>query len=162
MNIRFATPDDTPVLTFLRDERDVLLQQAAPRLTAYPARLDFASVLENPEARVFVATADNDDRVAGYLAAALSPITNSAAPDIRDAGFLLELALDAHRYHAGMGRALYRAASAWLQSEGKAACLIAVPRFYVVEQAFWRSLGALEIDTGQGTSRAWGWMTLPL
>jgi hypothetical protein len=165
VNVRFATLDDTPVLTFLRDERYVLLQQAAPRLQTYPARLDFSAVLNSADARVFVATVDDSasgERVAGYLAAAVTPLNIIPPVTSPDAGYLLELALDAHRYHAGMGRALYRAAAGWLQSEGKTACLIAVPRFYVVEQAFWRSLGAVEIESNPAASRAWGWMKLPL
>lgn len=167
MNVRLATLDDTPVLTFLRDERYVLLQQAAPRAQRYPARLDFPAVLSTPEAKVFVATVTSDDhneRAAGYLAAALAPLTSTPPLAIAtsETAFLLELALDAHRYHAGMGRALFREAAGWLQSQGKSACLIAVPRFYVVEQAFWRSLGAVEVDGGQAAPRAWGWMKLAL
>jgi GNAT superfamily N-acetyltransferase len=164
VKVRFATLDDTPVLTFLRDERDVLLQQAAPRVRTALTRLDFPILLNTPEANVFVATDDNDERVAGYLAAALAPLKINTPISIStsETGFLLELALDVHHYHAGMARALYRAAAAWLQSQGKTECLISVPRFYVVEQAFWRSLGAVEVDHAKTGSRAWGWMKLLL
>jgi ribosomal protein S18 acetylase RimI-like enzyme len=162
LNVRPATLDDTPVLTFLRDERYVLLQQSAPRLQVSPTRLDFPAVLNIPQVRVFVATGEDNERVAGYIAVALSPLSMTTAPATPETGFLLELALDAHRYHAGMGRALYRTAAGWLQTQGKSSCLIAVPHFYVVEQAFWRSLGAEVVEAVQTPSRGWGWMKLPL
>lgn len=170
MKIRLASLDDTPVLTFLRDERHVLLQQAAPRLRDYPVRLEFPLLLDMPGVRVFIASDDPEDRVdpkdrvVGYIAAALRPLDSSVRAPTADAGFVLELVLDAHRYHAGMGRALYRAAADWLREEGQQTCLVRVPRFHVVEQAFWRSLGAVEVTTEDDPtsgSRGWAWMKLP-
>ncbi len=161
MNIRSASPDDTATLIFLRDERHVLLQQAAPTLREYPARLDFTMILNRPDVQVFVASDGPEDRVSGYIAASLMPLDETLTPpDVPDAGFLLELALDAHRYHAGMGRALYRVAAAWLREQGRTSCLIRVPRYHVVEQAFWRSLGAG--NQAGAVSKGWDWMKLLL
>ncbi len=165
MNIRPASSDDTPTLIFLRDERHVLLQQAAPYLREYPARLDFSIILSRPDVGVFVASDGAEDRVVGYIAASSAPLDQpSALPDAPNAGVLLELALDAHRYHAGMGRALYRTAAGWLKEQGRTVCLIRVPRYHVVEQAFWRSLGAVEVRNVPEENRlpGWDWMKLLL
>jgi len=56
------------------------------------------------------------------------------------------MALDAHAYHPGLGRALNEAAVAWAKGRGATVLWALVPRYDPVAQAFWRSLGAQPTD----------------
>lgn len=58
--------------------------------------------------------------------------------------FIDNIALDAHAYHIGLGHTLWRSILETAHQTDHEKLFISVPRYYAVEQAFWRSLGAIE------------------
>jgi ribosomal protein S18 acetylase RimI-like enzyme len=138
LNVRPATLDDTPSLNFLRQERVVLLQQSDSRLTA--PTLNFASALHDSHCAVLVG--EQEGRIAGYTVGYVEMCPMGALPP--GVGYIAELTLDAHRYYGGLGRMLYRALRDWFSQRGVTRVIVHVPRYHAVEQAFWRSLGAVE------------------
>jgi ribosomal protein S18 acetylase RimI-like enzyme len=147
ITVRPAGVDDTPFLTFLRQEHTVLLQQSDQRLISL-VPTDFASLLDDEAAVVLVAESDNQPaRPVGYIVGWQGRCPLGMLPPA--VGYIAELALDAHRYHGGAGRRLVLALkSDFARRTGIEVAdlriIVPVPRYYAVEQAFWRSLGAVE------------------
>lgn len=144
MRIRPASPTDPPHLTALWQERAVLLRQSDPRIAphlpppeGWQTRL--AERLKASGAAVFVIE-DGDQPPFGYVITEVerAPDTDSAL------GVIREMALDAHTYHGGAGRALVNEARRWLAAQPIDRTVALVPRHHAVEQAFWRGLGASE------------------
>ncbi|HEX2620683.1 MAG TPA: GNAT family N-acetyltransferase [Phototrophicaceae bacterium] len=138
MKIRLATLNDTASLTFLRQERVVLLQQSDPRLTA-PSD-DFDTMLNDPNCRVVVG--EIDDRIVGYAAGYIRQYLEH--PLFPEVGLIAEMTLDAHKYYGGLGRALFLELRNRLNQTTISRMVVRVARYHAVEQAFWRSLGASE------------------
>lgn len=136
MDIRPATFDDTPSLTFLRQERAVLLQQSDMRLKA--PMLAFEAALADEHCRLLVGEFDN--RIVGYVMGFEECSPLGALPI--GIGYIAELTLDAHQYHSGLGRLLTGALRK--QMPGVQQFMVHVPRYHAVEQAFWRAMGAKE------------------
>jgi GNAT superfamily N-acetyltransferase len=162
VNIRAATIDDLPGLAALWQERQIILARADPRFDR--GRPDPAAWMERvaadlcrPDAVIYLA---EKDEPAGYIAGHLHPADGDPRCGVVD-----EMALDAHTYHAGLGRELWRALWAWFAARGAVQTIIRVPRYSPVEQAFWRALGAVEWKPEQ-TNILWSsrpelmWMTL--
>lgn len=143
LTVRPATTTDIPRLALLWYEKTVLQQQADPRLRLAPdaaAKWSAAAQgwLEDETRAVFVAS--SADLPVGYLVAAVENNAPGLLPE--RIGTLLDLALDAHGYHAGAGRALVNAARDWLRAQGIEQAKVTISRRHAVEQAFWRALGA--------------------
>lgn len=147
VQFRLAQHDDLPHIERLRQERWVLLCQSDGRFRQQQYG-DLRAWLTTPECAVWVgetqpkgessASAD----IVGYLTAwhTISPYGRLPA----EMGLIDELALDAHKYHAGLGRGLVERARHELNTRQKTHIIACVPRYHAVEQAFWRALGAVE------------------
>jgi hypothetical protein len=135
LDIRIAHESDLAALCRLWQERQVILNQMDPRIP-----------MPTPELRDQVERRFHDritqtgtlfvggpgSEVSGYITGLL----HNAAAVVDD------MALDAHRYLPGLGRALWIALRDHFLSSGATRFAIAVPRYDTVAQAFWRSLGA--------------------
>jgi len=122
--------------TLAQQQRDSWIAQRTKQLTSSTSA-------------IFVGT--SEDRVIGYIQ---GQISTKAIVEM--------LVLDAHRYHGGLGRALWKALSAWFKDHDFETFQVKVPRRSLVEQTFWRSLGAIESQLGDGetSSPEWIWLTL--
>lgn len=167
MVIRRAQPQDLPGLADLWHERRVLQAQADPRLRLAPDEreawvqgVDAALT----DATLCVLVAENprhgETSPAGF---AIGCVVEGRCGEVR------ALVLDAHRYHAGLGRELLSALRTWFDTQGVSPIVVSVARNHAVEQAFWRSLGAQELHdlstcAGEGhvlaQSQGFVWMRL--
>ncbi len=125
MITRPATQDDQAQIAHLWQERLAILSQSDPRFLAHK---------DDPlpdDARLFVA--QTAGKIVGCIACQMRD----------DYGIVLDVALDAHSYHSGLGRALLSTARDWFgQAQTLNGIVARVPRYHAVEQAFWRALGA--------------------
>lgn len=133
MFIRRAENDDLSALLALQNERIVLLQQSDARFV--PPTLTIEHCLSHVNAHVWVGV--DGESVAAY---ALCWEHHSPYGTLAESQLLFdEMALDAHKYHAGLGRALVNHIRVM---HSPRQLIAAVPRYHAVEQAFWRALGA--------------------
>ena len=137
---RIASASDIPLLAELWYERALLHQlRLAP-----DARERWSSSaltwLDNPDVGIF--TAIQDGRLLGYIVGRIEP----APPGLLDTwqGIITEIAIDAHQYHAGVGRLLAQRLRDWFLTRNIEQILIVVPQRSPVEQAVWRGLGAVK------------------
>lgn len=134
MQVRPATPEDDHILSHLQNEYRVILSQSDSRLaTLLDNPTDWNAVLNMKDQTVLVGVAD-DGRVIGYIHGQANP----------PSGMMVEMVLDAHRYHGGLGRLLWQHLKTWFDQHDLTEHLIRIPRYHPVEQAFWRALGATE------------------
>lgn len=144
MKIRPANPTDPTHLVELWQERAVLLRQADSRIARHtPPREQWlarlSDLLAEPAAAVFVVE-DGNQPPFGYIIAKIE----QHQPGSPRLGVIREMALDAHSYHGGAGRALVAQARDWFGPHAVDRVVALVPRYHAVEQAFWRGLGASE------------------
>ncbi|MCU0496592.1 MAG: GNAT family N-acetyltransferase [Anaerolineae bacterium] len=137
---RPATLADLAAIEFLRQERRVLLQQSDHRLTMPLS--DPQAALQSAYGCVLVG--QSGERVIGYIVGWVDQTPLGPLPSGQ--GWIAELTLDAHQYHAGLGRILYQAICAWFDQHAIQRRWLQLPRYHAVEQAFWRSLGAQEAN----------------
>lgn len=114
------------------------------------ARTRFQARIHTADDAVLVAL-PQDDSVAGYICGLL----------LDGVGVVDDIALDAHTYHAGMGRALWEALRVWFDARDVNGIRARVARYSAVEQAFWRSLGAHPLDDQQTTENDDLWQLPP-
>ena len=143
INIRPAAAPDIPRLFELWQELMALRQQSDSCFRLLPDAQDRWSAavtawLANPECAVLVA--EEDLGLVGYVVALLQESPVGLAP-LRH-GLITDLAVDVHRYHGGLGRALLDAARDWFDAQGISHILVYVSHQHAVEQAFWRAVGA--------------------
>lgn len=146
LRYRPAEKADLPHIERLRQERWVLLCQSDGRfLQQQPG--DIRAWLTHADCDIWVGErgVGNDDTIStlvGYVTAwqHTSPYGDLPA----ETGLIDELALDAHKYHAGLGRGLVEQVRRELHARQKTILIACVPRHHAVEQAFWRALGAVE------------------
>lgn len=147
MIIRPVRVDDLPLLAALRHEKNTILaaarSQSAPSQDLTNWTVEMRAWIDPVTCGFFVV--EDSERVVGYIVGVLlPPIPGVSAHPI---GAVTDLALDAHGYHGGAGRALVEAVRTWLSERGAQRVMVMVPRFYAPEQAFWRALGAvMEVD----------------
>jgi GNAT superfamily N-acetyltransferase len=137
-----VTATDLPALAKLWYEK--LVMQTERRISPAPdARESWAAAaqtwLNDPRCGLFAA--ERDDDLIGYIAGWTQPMPGLVPERI---GLITEIAIDAHRYHGGVGRALFEALRAWFKTQGIEQIAIWTPCYDAVAQAFWRSLGAAE------------------
>ncbi len=143
--VRAATPLDIPRLASLWYENTVLQQQADHRIRMAPdgeARWSSVAASWLADPRMAVIAAEGDKGIIGYSVGRVEDGPAGLLPERR--GVVLDLAIDAHGYHAGVGRELIGALRRWFISQGVEELLVYVTRRHAVEQAFWRALGAKE------------------
>jgi hypothetical protein len=148
-------PQDLPALIALWRERMVIISQSVPHLRRHiPAESAHVAQLEAwltlPTAHIVCATQNNT--VIGYIVG-----------DRRDDIWVIqEMALDAHAYHRGLGKGLFVALQTWFTNTAPLPIVIRAPRYYAVEQAFWRALGATDwTKTTWEKNPLTTWMLLP-
>lgn len=140
LQTRTATPDDLPQLQALWQERIVILSQADARFARLQPdvwRQQATDTLKADNHGWFVAAEPGATVLAGFIHGRL--VDDDKAGRV---GVMLELALDAHAYHGGLARRLWRTLEAWFTEKTVADRRLQVPRYRPVEQAFWRALGA--------------------
>lgn len=164
MNIRDATADNLIYLADLWHERRVILHQSdsrfdVPEKSVWIEQTEALMKRERETSRLFMAQADDDATPIGYIMGRIDP---------HHIGIVEDIALDAHKYHAGLGRALWLAMQQWLTEAQARQILMHVPRYHPVEQAFWRAIGAKPLTTenlnAEITLQAWmndTWKTAP-
>jgi len=169
MNIRQATINDLPGLADLWQERMVIIGQIDPRFAQNIVDLEtwIAQEKERIQANNWqIIAAKKDDTVIGYIAGYIQTSLVGNGEETNQCGIIEEIVLDAHTYHSGLGRGLYTAIMTWFDAQDIQQILIKSPRYYAVEQAFWRALGAKEWLPKRGESSNWNvspgciWMTL--
>lgn len=155
MNIRTVGLEDLPVLADLWQERRIILSQIDPRFRLLSDEpeiwlMAMREKLASSAHRIFVV--ENEAALVGYICGSIQP---------NELGLIEEIALDAHRYHGGLGRQLVSALQEWFKQRDIKQIIVGVPRRMAVEQAFWRSLGAKEwMDNPWTTSPQMMWMQL--
>lgn len=147
VQFRLAQHDDLPQIERLRQERWVLLCQSDDRFRQQQPG-DIRAWLAAPECDIWVGEKQADGE-ASALASIVGYVTawHTTSPYGRlpaEMGLIDELALDAHKYHAGLGRGLVERARHELHARQKTTIIACVPRYHAVEGAFWRALGAVE------------------
>ena len=93
------------------------------------------------DARCGFFAAERDGEAIGYIVGWLQTMPGLVPEQI---GLITEIAIDAHGYHGGAGRALVSALRAWFAGQGITKTAIWTAHYDAVSQAFWRSLGATE------------------
>lgn len=143
MKIRLAQASDLRAASALWHERAALLQQTDFAFRPLPnARRVWeeraALWLEDRETAFFVA--ENNEGLIGF--AAVGIVDGQAGLRPRRMGRLIEMVLDLHQPHPGLGRRLLAGAKTWLKARGIEAMAVDSPARYPLEAAFWRSQGA--------------------
>lgn len=145
ITIRRAAAADLPELSRLWYEKRTVQQQFDRRLTlAADGRATWErsslSWLEDPRCAIFVGVGDSG--LFGFVVGWIQPNPPGLVPEV--IGTITDIALDAHAYRGGLGRALVNALRDWFAEQRVADVVAYVPYRQAVEQAFWRSLGAVE------------------
>lgn len=144
-------PDDLPAIIALWRERMMIISQSAPHLRRHmQAEADYLSALRHwlDTRTAVILCAKKNHVVLGYI------ITIHRD----DKMVIMDMALDAHAYHRGLAKALFLAVQTSPMSQP---IIIRVARYYAVEQAFWRGLGAQEwTNHTWETNPLYQWMIL--
>ncbi len=126
MIIRPAQPADFDRIRELHEERLVIIHRPVDSDRMLYDRL------YTRDAIVFVG--DDGDEIRGFV---IGRICDGW-------GVIDEIALDAHHYTGGLGRMMVRQLRERFQQHTIERMVVRAPRYYAVEQAFWRALGAEE------------------
>lgn len=143
MKIRLAQESDLTAASRLWYERIALLQQTdfffSPLPDAAQAWKHHAAAwLADRRCAFFVA--EKDAILIGFMVVAVSDGRPGLHP--RQLGRVMEMGLDLHHPHPGLGGSLLDRAKAWLKEQGIPVMVTDLPARYPVEAAFWRSQGA--------------------
>ncbi|MCU0481421.1 MAG: GNAT family N-acetyltransferase [Anaerolineae bacterium] len=133
--IQSPNVDDLPTILALWSERMTIMSQSLPHLRRHiPSQADHLAQLQTwltlPNVKMICGRRDN--RVIGYLVAIFQD----------EVCVIEEMALDAHAYHRGLAKALVTTLQTIFLQPAPMPMMIRVPRYYAVEQAFWRAFGA--------------------
>jgi hypothetical protein len=145
VTIRRAIETDIPELSRLWYEKRTMQQQFDRRLTlAADGRAAWErsamSWLADVSCAIFVGLGDGG--LLGYVIGRVQLNPPGLLPE--KIGVITDTALDAHQYQGGLGRSLVKAMRGWFAEQQIENVIVHVPHRHAVEQAFWRSLGALE------------------
>lgn len=138
MRIKLAANPDLEMLQRIYEERVALLRQGDRRIR--PATVKW---LDRIDGCVWIGEVDN--AVAGYVSAWW--------PD--SLCMIDHMGLDAHTYYPGLARALVGAVRDAASARGTQEILVRVPSYDPVEQAFWRSLGAVHAQHRSAPGYQW-------
>lgn len=142
--IRPAESADLPLLADLWQEHMTLFAQDSRFALAENGRdrwrAGWGERMNQSDHALFCALVD--DQLVGYGAGQIQPAPLGLQFDY--VGVVLEMAIDAHGYYGGAGRDLVEALRRWFREHEVNQIVVAVPRNAVVDQAFWRGLGAAE------------------
>jgi GNAT superfamily N-acetyltransferase len=145
ITVRPTAEADLPRLADIWYEKWVLLSQADQRVrlaSDAKERWKAAAASWLAEADVHMVSALTDEMPIGY---AVGRIADAPPGLITDKmGAVMDIALDGHRSYPGAARMLVSALRAWFSARGIEQIIAWTARRHPVEQAFWRSLGAVE------------------
>lgn len=152
--IQPAEQDDLSSIIALWRERMMIISQSVPQLRSHiPAETDHLAHLQTclTMPNTALLCAKGQTMTIGYILATLRD----------DQCLIAEMALDAHAYHRGLAKALLNAVQTRFMTTAPMPIVICVPRYYAVEQAFWRALGARDWkETTWQTNPLYQWMRL--
>jgi hypothetical protein len=143
MHVRPANPSDVPQTVFLWYERIALLQQTDSYFALLPsAREVWAETalqwIADDDVGFFVAEVDGS--VVGYMVVTIVDGPVGLRP--KKLGKLIDMGLDLHQSHRGLGGVLLDTVKVWLSEQKLRVLTVDLPLRYPVEEAFWRSQGA--------------------
>lgn len=137
INIRTAYSNDLNRLADLWYEQMVIRSQSAG-LTFNHTREEWITRASDwiVQKSVVIYVAEINETITGFVLGHVEGET----------GYIDDMIMDAHTYHGGQGRQLFKTIRDWLATHAIEYIIISTPRYHAVEQAFWRSLGAVEIE----------------
>jgi len=143
MNIRLAQESDLAAAAALWYERIALLRQTDAYFTPLPNAMQVwkqqaAAWLADSRAAFFVA--ESDAALVGFVIVAMSDGLPGLQP--QQLGRVMDMGLDLHQSHPGLGGNLLARAKSWLKGQGIQVMAVDLSARYPVEEAFWRSQGA--------------------
>ena len=144
MHVRPAIQSDIPQAVFLWYERIALLQQTDSYFTPLPSA---TQVWENT-ANNWISAMMNlvflwrkQMQVVGYMV--VTVVDGPVGLRLKTLGKFIDMGLDLHQSHTGLGGELLNHVKAWLVGAQNVRVLtVDLPIRYPVEEAFWRSQGA--------------------
>lgn len=142
LTIRAASATDLPALAYLWHEKMVLHadNRTAPAPNARQLWAEAAwTWLDDTRCGFFAAVSESEP--VGYVVGQIQPMPGVVPEQV---GLITDIALDAHGYHGGAGRALVTTLREWFAAQGVSHTAVWTPHYDAVAQAFWRSLGASE------------------
>lgn len=142
MRVRKAMESDLEAAAQLWFERMALVREADANLAlAADAQGLWQQAarqwLDCDDCAVFVA--EINDALAGVLVVGVKENPPWIYPP--RLGEIIEMALDLHHPHSGLGGAMLMRASAWLRANDIDVLEVQPPAFYPVEETFWRAQG---------------------
>lgn len=143
MQVRPAMQSDIPQASFLWYERIALLQQTDSYFTPLPSAVQiWESTAQKwlADDRVGFFVAEKDAQVVGYMTVTIANGPVGLRPKYLVK--LIDIAMDLHQSHAGLGNQLLDHIRAWMTERNLRVLTIDLPLRYPVEEAFWRSQGA--------------------
>lgn len=136
-DIQSACLHDLPSMLALWRERMLIIRQSIPHLHRYiQAETGYLTQLQRwvSDEQVVVLCAKKRAALIGYIVG----VWRDNFPVVMD------MVLDAHAYHRGLAKNLFSISRVQLGVTSDCPMIIRVARYYAVEQAFWRGLGAIE------------------
>lgn len=143
MNIRPAKLSDLSTVSFIWYERIALLQQSDSYFTPIPNATQVweeQATLWIDDATVGFFVAEHQSEVIGYVIVTVNQGPIGLRP--KQIGKIIDMGLDLHQSHRGLGGNLVDMAKSWLSEQGIRILTVDLPARYPVEEAFWRSVGA--------------------
>ena len=143
MRIRLARERDLEAAAQLWFERMSLLSESDSQLRLAPGAVAAwqsraRQRLDERDCRFYAAEAD--DALAGFIVVGISDNPAWLLP--ARLGHVIEMAVDLHRSHRGLSRALLERACDWLRERDIEVLQAPAWSFYPVEEAFWLASGA--------------------
>lgn len=144
MNIRPAQPADLSAASLIWYERIALLQQTDSYFTPLPNATQVWEQQANlwiDDSNVGFYIAEHEaQHMIGYITVTL--LTGPAGLRPTQIGKIIDMGLDLHEAHRGLGGNLLEQAISWLKERDIRILTVDLPARYPVEEAFWRSHGA--------------------
>jgi len=143
MEIRPAQPSDLSTISFIWVERIALLQQTDSYFTPIPNAVQVweeQAQLWIDDSMVGFYVAEQDSQVLGYIVVTIVAGPVGLRP--KQIGKIMDMGLDLHQAHRGLGGNLLNEAKSWLAEHDIRILTVDLPARYPVEEAFWRSNGA--------------------
>ena len=143
MNIRPAQQSDLSTVSFIWYERIALLQQTDSYFTPLPNAVQVWEQQANlwiDDSNVGFYLAEHESHTLGYIA--LTIVDGPVGLHPKQIGKIIDIGLDLHQSHRGLGGNLLDQAKSWLGERGIRILTVDLPARYPVEEAFWRSHGA--------------------
>jgi hypothetical protein len=143
MNIRPAQQSDLSTVSFIWYERIALLQQTDSYFTPLSDAVQIWEQQANlwiDDSTVGFYVAEHETNIIGYIVITIVDGPVGLYP--KYIGKLIDMGLDLHQAHRGLGGNLLDQAKSWLTERDIRILTIDLPARYPVEEAFWRSHGA--------------------